>query len=259
MKLHIISDLHAEFWEGVPPFKYHETGSDVIILAGDIHMGSRCIEFIGENFPEDRPKIFVPGNHEFYGHRIGELEKSLIERARRVPGLYVLNNDLVEINGVVFVGSTLWTDLSLTGHPDIMSVVVKRYLMDFRKIMEDSGETLKPSTFIKMHRESVAYLEKALNEAKGKKVVVITHHAPSIRSIDEAYLSGGYEQRYISSAFASDLEDFICRHENITLWIHGHTHSVNDYTICNTRIVSNQLGYAFSPVKDFRPDFTLEV
>ena len=40
MILHILSDLHIEF----APFKISKTNADVIILAGDIHLGEKGFE-----------------------------------------------------------------------------------------------------------------------------------------------------------------------------------------------------------------------
>ena len=59
MKIRIMSDLHLEFGEFTPT----QVDSDVIVLAGDIHMKLRAMEWIETHFP-DIPVIFVPGNHE---------------------------------------------------------------------------------------------------------------------------------------------------------------------------------------------------
>jgi len=66
MKLHILSDLHTEFADFSPP----ETGADVVILAGDIGVGVGGVEWAARRFSKV-PVVYVPGNHEFYGHDIG--------------------------------------------------------------------------------------------------------------------------------------------------------------------------------------------
>ena len=65
MKLHILSDLHTEFVDFDPP----ETDADAVILAGDIGVGLEGLGWAARHF-RDRPIIYVPGNHEFYGHDI---------------------------------------------------------------------------------------------------------------------------------------------------------------------------------------------
>lgn len=62
MKLHILSDLHLEFSAFDPP----ATDADVIVLADDIDKGNKGVYWARETFP-DKPILYVPGNHEFYG------------------------------------------------------------------------------------------------------------------------------------------------------------------------------------------------
>ena len=83
---------------------------------------------------------------------------------------------------------------------------------------------------------------------------MVTHHAPSIRSIADRYKSDP-----VSAAFASNMDDFILEHQP-RLWIHGHTHESFDYEIGKTRVVCNPRGYAsIEENKRFRPEYTLVV
>ncbi len=66
MKIHILSDLHTEFTDFSPP----DNDADIVILAGDIGVGLGGIEWAADKFPKT-PVIYVPGNHEYYGHDIG--------------------------------------------------------------------------------------------------------------------------------------------------------------------------------------------
>jgi Icc-related predicted phosphoesterase len=67
--------------------------------------------------------------------------------------------------------------------------------------------------------------------------VVITHHAPSIKSV-----ATGKEADLISAAYVSKMDDFITEH-GPALWVHGHIHENRDYMIGNTRILNNAFGY----------------
>jgi len=107
MKLHILSDLHTEFTD----FSAPDTGADVVILAGDIGVGLAGIEWAARRFPQV-PVIYVPGNHEFYGHDIGLTEQL---KAAVPVDIHVLNNDTLELEGIRFLGCTLWTDFNLHG------------------------------------------------------------------------------------------------------------------------------------------------
>lgn len=89
MKIHLLADLHLEFAPVVIP------DADVIVLAGDIDIGVRGIEWALYHFT-DRPVIYVLGNHEFYRHDILEL-KQTINRMAEGTNVRVLENTAVEI------------------------------------------------------------------------------------------------------------------------------------------------------------------
>ena len=63
MKLQILSDIHLEFG----PFKIPKTDADVIILAGDIHIGTAAVDWIKSQ--TKKPVLYVAGNHEYYGRK----------------------------------------------------------------------------------------------------------------------------------------------------------------------------------------------
>lgn len=68
MRIHPLSDLHNEFALFTPEV----SDADVVILAGDIDLGTRGIEWARQAF--HCPVLYVPGNHEFYR---GHLTKTL--------------------------------------------------------------------------------------------------------------------------------------------------------------------------------------
>ncbi len=254
MRLHILSDLHQELWRpGV--FRYPEVQADVIILAGDIHRGVQAIEWIQTHLPQDRPILYVPGNHEFYGEIFPEVVEEMRSVAETVPNLYLLEKDTVMLGGVLFVGTTLWTDFNLLGRVQESVATAWQGMTDFRVIRTGGGsQRLRPLTTLRWHQAAVAFLMEGLALHADQPVVVITHHAPSLQSIHPTF-----RQDPLSAAFASNLEPLICRHRNLVLWVHGHTHNFADYTLCHTRVVTNPLGYPHEPQTGFRPDFVIEI
>ena len=56
MKIHILSDLHVEFGNFVPP----AVGADVIVLAGDVHVKNRGLQWIFDQKFEI-PVLYVSG------------------------------------------------------------------------------------------------------------------------------------------------------------------------------------------------------
>ena len=62
MTILVLTDLHLEFG----PLTIGEHSADVVVLAGDIHLKTRGVQWPREPF-KDRPVIMVFGNHEYYG------------------------------------------------------------------------------------------------------------------------------------------------------------------------------------------------
>jgi Icc-related predicted phosphoesterase len=81
-----------------------------------------------------------------------------------------------------------------------------------------------------------AWLAQALAEPFDGPSVVVTHFAPSLRSVDPRYgLTPG------SAGFCNALDHLL---PNATLWLHGHLHCAHDYVHHGCRVVANPLGYA---------------
>jgi Icc-related predicted phosphoesterase len=88
----------------------------------------------------------------------------------------------------------------------------------------------------------VNWLTSTLPQYADRKVVVITHHAPSFNSITEEYRRPS--SYHGNGGYASELSEFILDHPQIKVWGHGHVHSRHDYTIGTTRVLANPRGYA---------------
>jgi Icc-related predicted phosphoesterase len=230
MKLQILSDLHTEFAEFSPP----ETGADVVILAGDIGVGLGGIEWAASQFP-NQPVIYVPGNHEYYGHDITLID----ELVKQSPeNIHVLNNDAMVLNGVRFLGSTLWTDFRLDGESEAWFARqrARRSMEDFA-VIKLGGRPFTPEISVGLHVASRAWIERELDTPFDGPSVVITHHLPAAISVAKRY-----ENDPLNPAFASRLEDLIEKYQP-ALWIHGHTHEPCHYDLFGTRVICNPRGY----------------
>jgi hypothetical protein len=208
MTLHILNDLHIEFEDFDPP----ATDAEVVILAGDIGVGVEGLRWAEERFP-DRPMIYVPGNHEFYHHDLSLIEE-LKEQAPE--HIHVLNDDQVTIDGVRFLGSVLWTDFGLFGEADRLFAMqqVRQQMTDF-SIIRNGGQRFTPEDAIRLHTASRGWLVTMLAEHFAGKTGVVTHHAPSSRSVHPRYASD-----LLTPAFASNLENLMDG-DRAALWVHG--------------------------------------
>lgn len=132
MLLWILSDIHVELTRGWDlPGPGERPDFDVLVVAGDlIPRAERGVGWLCERVT-DRPVIYVAGNHEFYG---ADIDRT-VEKARAAAegtNVFVLQDETVEIDGVVFAGATLWTDFDLYGDRDRTLFVVGERMNDFR-------------------------------------------------------------------------------------------------------------------------------
>lgn len=248
MKLHILSDLHIEFEAFNPP----ETSADIIVLAGDIHVGKKGIDWANKNFP-DKPVFYILGNHEYYGQAWPKHVETLKQLAQG-SNIHILENQSLTVNEVVFLGCTLWTDFKLFGDPRIAGYEATQTMTDYKKIrVSPSYRKLRSIDTATIHNKSLNWLGEEFIKNKGKKIVAISHHAPSLQSIPEKY-----KNDILTAAYVSNLDRFV-QESGAALWIHGHIHAQCDYRIGSTRVICNPRGYPHEYNYNFVPDFTVEL
>jgi Icc-related predicted phosphoesterase len=255
MRIQVLSDLHAELDARRAKSDVVDLGADLVVLAGDIDQGDAGVRWAAEMWP-DTPVVYVVGNHEHYGARIGEAT----ERSRRAAAgtnVHVLERESVTIDGVRILGATLWTNLNLAGDPAWARWRLAQALTDYQAILGPQRR-LRPRDTQMLHALTVAWLDDLLEAPHEGPTIVVTHHAPSPRSLmrrqqapDESPWTA------MDAAFASDLEWLITEFAP-ALWIHGHTHRSCDYRIGGTRVVSNQRGY-YGETTGWDPALVLEV
>ncbi|GAB6909404.1 metallophosphoesterase family protein [Desulfosarcina cetonica] len=250
MKIHVLSDLHIEFGN----FDLPNTDADIVILAGDIHVGTKGVEWAAKAI-KGKEVIYVIGNHEYYRNALPKLTEKL-KRMAKDANIHLLENESVTIGNVEFSGCTLWTDFRLLNNLDISVISAETRMNDYVLIRHSPEfRRLKPSDTAILYGKSRAWIDGQLNISRhaGTKTVVITHHAPSIHSVPTRYKKG-----HLSAAFASNLEDVILD-SAIDLWVHGHIHDPSDYSIGDTRVVCNPRGYVGEVHPEFKPDLTIEI
>lgn len=253
MKLHVLSDLHLSF----EPLERPESDADVVVLAGDI---ARPREAVAWALGFAKPVLYIAGNHEFYGSSI---DATAAELKRLCDGthVHVLDNDHLIIDGVRFLGTTLWTDFELFGDGARKLAAMAeaaRLLRDFSRITltESAGAAFRPEDAAALFKRHACWLETKLAEAHDGPTVVITHHAPSARSIHPRFAGS-----QLNACFVSDLER-LAGGDRAQLWIHGHTHDSFDYELHGTRVVCNPRGYTKDGVNEnarFDRNLTIEV
>lgn len=247
MKAVLYSDLHIWFGKCKPRLD-HST-YDIALCAGDIGEGVSGAAWVREHVKNG---FYVAGNHEFYGVDLFKHYEKL-KTKENLDGrqMKFLQNEVyygVTESGEKYrvLGATLWTDFMLDGFHcggffapfNDRLLAGQACLNDYRQIT-DGPDYVKPITIYNEHVKSVGFIRDTLlySQDFDGKTIVMTHHAPSPRSIVP-----GYRNSQINFMYASDLENLIeeCQPD---LWVHGHIHSSVDYQIGKTRVVTNPRGY----------------
>lgn len=238
MKIQLLSDLHLEHSHRHPPFVLPATAASVVVLAGDIDNGTRAIDWAEQTFP-GQTVLYVPGNHEYYDTELRAAAAALKARARSSANVRLLDNDELVVDGVRFLGSTLWTDFALLGRQNMGRAMAEslQHVVDFRKIRL-GGDFLTPQQTIDLHRRATAFLQARLEEHFAGKTVVITHHAPHPGSVHPRWAGS-----FVNAAFVTDLTRLMGKS---ALWFHGHTHDSFDFCVHGTRVLANPMGYRTS-------------
>ena len=253
MKLNILSDLHI----GVSAQDTPLNDADVVVLAGDVAPPRQAAQWA---LRLDKPVVYVLGNHEFYGSSINVAAAEL-KRLCAGTHIHVLDNDAVIIDGVRFLGSTLWTDFRLFGDgAERASAIVEaqRLARGFSRIrIDDATSSLfTPADSAALFERNAEWLARSLDAPHAGPTVVVTHHAPSLRSIHPRF-----SDSLLNACFVSDAERLVGANR-AQWWIHGRTHDSFDYVLNGTRVICNPRGYAKAGVNEnarFDPDFTIEV
>lgn len=259
MFAHVLSDVHLEMDTSCP--EKHDISNyfsptnkaDYLFLLGDIgnpfqdtylHFLQSCINY-------GYKKIFIiAGNHEMYNNTVEDAVVKLHELCKDNDTLVFLNEstyDLPELN-LRIAGTTLWSKVV-----DEQMSNVRCFISDHRAIKGWSVEHNNNT-----HANCVEWLKKETERAEhdGKKLIIMTHHAPLLNSCHPKHIGS-----VLSSAFEIDLSRFIVSNPHITLWLYGHTHYSQARTIGSTTVLSNQYGYVAD--KDakgsFNPDLHIAV
>lgn len=252
MKVKVLSDLHLEFQQGEP---FHPGEGDVLVLAGDIctaydlgteNENDKLFQQFFKDCVKNYNKVFYTlGNHEHYDFDIDLTQLTI--KSHLPKGVSLLNNSSEFYGGWHFVGTTLWSDFE-NGNPIAMECA--RNSMNDYRIITKHGKRLQPKDTLKLHDDSIEWLNQSLRTMIGP-IFMFSHHAPSPLS------NVGYRTSDIKGAYCSDLHRLIENYPSIKYWVHGHIHSSVNYNISQCNVFANPRGYykyqlneGFNPQKE---------
>ncbi|MEO7937239.1 MAG: metallophosphoesterase [Burkholderiaceae bacterium] len=255
MKIQLLSDLHLESHPHFVPEP--APGADLLVLAGDIGSYQHGSLLVDPDFGLARfsplrgwptPVLYLPGNHEYDGLDFDLAHGRLRETCERL-GMVWLEREVVQIAGVRFVGTTLWSDFDALAPADDDPGATLSHLLRARdKAFRAANYYLRKNTSLRNGEPMLAqalreqallcqqWLRTALAQRYAGPTVVVTHFAPSLHSADPRYgLTPG------TAGFCNNLDELLAQAD---LWLHGHLHAPSDYVHRGCRVVANPLGYA---------------
>jgi predicted phosphodiesterase len=254
VRLHVLSDLHLERGEPLPPV----AEADVVVLAGDIGPGAAGLQAAARWWTE-LPILYVSGNHEPYGGALPDITDQLRDAAKPFGDrVRVLEDDEAVIGGVRFLGCTLWSDFAAGGGEEERELAMElcaRVVNDYRHVSwSPADRTLRPDDTLRLHQASRRWLGQRLAVPFDGPTVVVTHHGP----LPPPFRISSPVRRAIAGAFVSDLSDLMGA-DRVNLWVYGHTHRSHDEDVRGTRVLSNARGYPREPVAGYRSGLVVEV
>ena len=271
VKIQLLSDLHLEVHPHFQPRP--APGAQLLVLAGDIGSYQAGSLLPGDDFGLERfspkagwpvPVLYVPGNHEYDNLDFDATHARLRETCERL-GITWLEREVVVIDGVRFIGTTLWADFdalvtgkdrAAPGAPEAVKKREKAYrAANYYLVKTGTTRGGAPMLAPEWREQALLceqWLSQALDQPFDGATVVVTHFAPSLRSADPRYgLTPG------TAGFCNSLDAMLPKAD---LWLHGHLHCQHDYIAEGCRVVANTLGYAARGEQaGFREQFVLDV
>lgn len=236
MILRIMSDLHLSY-EAINIPHCDSDEKSVLVLAGDIACGTAALRWISQIASRFKRVIYVLGNHEYVENEMTLLDEVMLNA---VPtNVHLLIRDSVVIEGVRFIGATLWSDYQVANPAE-------RQRID-RGMIVNSDSTLKPPDMQACHLRDKTYIADALSRPFSGKTVVVSHHCPSLNLVNSTLMH----------SYASDLEHWFYKYD-FDMWICGHAHESGISRINDIPVVQNCRGYP-GELTGFVPDLRVVV
>jgi predicted phosphodiesterase len=269
MRIQLMSDLHLEVHPHYRPLPAPD--AQLLVLAGDIGSYQDGSLLEGDDFGLERfspklgwpvPVLYVPGNHEYDNLDFDAAHARLRETCERL-GITWLEREVFALDGVRFVGTTLWADfdaLITESDREHIGTALKKREKAFRAAnyyLKKAGGTRRGEPLLapgwrELALECEQWLRRALAAPFDGVTVAVTHFAPSLRSADPRYgLTPG------TAGFCNSLDDLMPLAD---YWLHGHLHCQQDYAVGGCRVMANTLGYAARGEQEgFREQLVIEV
>lgn len=238
--LAVIADPHFDSWNrwAVDPLTaagldiaIHQRQPDLLVIAGDlandpVRTWPQVLARLGRLIALEKV-IIVPGNHDYYGHRIDG--DHVLREMCSAAGARLAQKEEIQVGSTRLLCCTLWTDFALNGDVQGAVETARRVMTDYRQIrigvpglpfIQQETRLITPRDVLAVHLDHRAWLDAALREphfaGDSGKTVVVTHHGPS-----PATAVGVIDA--LTPSFHSNLDDLVYAMQP-DAWFFGHSH-----------------------------------
>ena len=251
----IVSDLHIDQWDPtIPnlypcgrvsnfPYKFVETQSEYLIIAGDIsdnlEISIKYLDFLAKN-THYKKILFVDGNHEHI-HKYPNLytQNEINEKIQKLQNdkiIYLPKNHFFnKEKDTVFIGVCGWWDYDNKNEKSIKDNLVYFQQWMTHLTNQDSEDFI--NNIISRSNEEYEELNKALEkytkDKNIKNIIIVTHTCPKKKFCNKEELS--------STNTNTQYSKLIEKYNKLSHWIFGHTHNTFEvkcddiHFICNPR------------------------
>lgn len=227
----LMSDLHSDFAQ--PRIK-SELFQNTLIVAGDTTNGLEGLRLLNRWKRKGHRVFAVTGNHEHYAN-ISRKRSAMQTEADFYGGL---RQERVEQ-----LDRDLWV-IGCNGWYPVRNVAHWQDSMNDHKWSGIPAEVVNQMAV----QDADFVFDQLRRLPEGARAIVVTHTAPSEKSLDARYAGAVTNQYYVNPLMQAAM---LHHRERIVVWHHGHTHQSIDVEVHGVRVLTNPRGY---PQMTYRDD-----
>ncbi len=245
MKIAAISDIHLDINKdydvlGAIRSEVESTGSDVLIVAGDIAEDFRVVQKSMEDLERTSSfrLLYVPGNHDLWSPDMDKYSTDYIY-ASYMGDERCLSGKTAEQGDVAFIGDVGWFDYSFGNH--------ERFTDDSFDSMSYMGRTWQDkihSSWTENNKAACALqlrsIEASIAKAGKKKIVAVTHMLP-VREF--TVLDARPEWEFFNAFLGSEKLGCLFEEKGVSVSVSGHVHYRKEIVKNGIRYICPCLGY----------------
>jgi len=257
MKFDLISDIHIDFYVNIckPEYKMRrrisefvtsilpDVPSDTLAICGDIgHYNSQNVMLLEELRKHYQNIVLVFGNHDLYlvsNNARGKYRRNSLLRleemkvlASAIEGVYILDGNVVELDGIKFGGCIMWYDFSYVVQELGLKIENAKYC--WRTESNDSRLIAGfPLNVTEMFEKEKSKFDNILCNSD----VILTHVGGEWSHCDPRF-----KTELSTSLYYFDGKPWMNKLKG-KIWCFGHDHYRRDYTLNDCRYVNGALGY----------------